>query len=143
MLDHRGEKARLESAKLLLDLASSWQRAQGNGPSLPLFLGGDFNSTPDGAAYKTITEPGKGMTDIFELVPGERRYGNEEITYTSFGEPGETPSRIDFLFVKDAENIRFFDVGVLSNRFDDKVYLSDHRAVVADMGVPRKVHNAA
>ncbi len=136
-LDHLGQRARRESAKLLVELAGSWQyQGPGGGPPVPLFLVGDFNSTPDDAAYKEITRPGTGMVDVSELISLEKRYGNREITYTSFGEPHETPKRIDFLFVKEtSSNTRVLTFGILSNQFDDKILLSDHRAVVADLEV--------
>lgn len=139
-LDHRGEVARRESAGVLLSLAAEWSMAGGDVGVLPVFLGGDFNSTPDGGAYKAITEPEKGhpgMVDVSTLISKDKWYGNGDITYTSFGEPDETPQRIDFLFVKDpAAKVKFVTFGVLSNRFDDLVFLSDHRAVVADVEIP-------
>jgi len=135
--DHRGKTARRESAKLLLELSSRWQECEGEeGSRLPLFLGGDFNSTPDGGAYKVITTSAGAMTDIATLVPEDRRYGNSQITYTSFGEPEETPKRIDFLFSKETDGLRFLTFAILPNRFDDGVFLSDHRAVVADVDIP-------
>lgn len=135
--DHRGLKAREESAKLILKLTDAWVGdviATGHGRP-PVFLGGDFNSTPADKAYQTMTAHGSGMTDISTLVPEDRRYGNE-LTYSSFGEPGEVPKRIDFLFVKDTSGIKFLTFGVLANRFDDGIFLSDHRATIADMELP-------
>jgi endonuclease/exonuclease/phosphatase family metal-dependent hydrolase len=136
--DHRGEVAREESARLLLRLARvrAWAGEPVSEPSPPLFLSGDFNSTPAGRAYKVLTEKDSGMRDISDLVPEDAKYGNQEITFTSFGSPNEQPSRIDFLFARGAGNIRFSTFGILPNRFDDKVYLSDHRPVVADMEIP-------
>lgn len=137
--DHIGVTAREESAKLILRLADSWAgefSKYGKGRP-PVFLGGDFNSTPEDKAYQTMTAPGSGMTDISTLIPEERRYGNT-LTYTSFDEPDEEPSRIDFLFVKDTTDIKFLTYGVLANRFDDGVFISDHRAVMADMDIPVK-----
>ncbi len=133
-LDHVGEQARQESSKLLLQLVADWQRAAGDG--VPLFLGGDFNSAPDGGAYRVITAPGTGMTDLSDLVPAERRYGNHDITYTTFGEAGQTARRIDFLFANETKCLDVVGFGILPNRFDDGVYLSDHRAVFADMEIP-------
>lgn len=135
--DHIGVKAREESAKLILKLADSWvgEFSRSGKGKPPVFLGGDFNSTPEDKAYQTMTAPGTGMTDISTLIPEERRYGNL-LTYTSFNEPNEQPSRIDFLFVKDTADIKFLTYGVLANRFDDGVFLSDHRAVMADMEIP-------
>lgn len=130
-LDHRGEQAREESAKLLLKLANAWYRPD---MAIPVFLGGDFNSTPEGRGYKEITRPDDGMTDIRDLIPKEQRYGHDEITYTSFaGE--ERQIRIDFLFTFPSKALRFKNYGILPNCFDDKVFLSDHRAVVADVDI--------
>ncbi|KAK4203105.1 Endonuclease/exonuclease/phosphatase [Triangularia verruculosa] len=131
--DHRGRTAREESAKLLLEISRSWTTSATGGTQVPAILGGDFNSTPSDGAYKVLAAPGSGMLDISQLVPESDRYGNQDITYTSFGEPDETPQRIDFLFVRDPQKLAFRNFGILPNRFDDMVYLSDHRALVADM----------
>jgi len=134
--DHRGVIARKESAKLLLRLASQWALGEHGEDTVPVLLGGDFNSTPTESAYKEMTEPGSGMVDARDLVPKERRYGNEN-TYSSFGEPGEHAGRIDFLFVRDPGGlVKVMTYGVLANRFDDEIYLSDHRPVVADVEIP-------
>lgn len=136
--DHIGVKAREESSKLILKLAESWINEgddDENGPRPTAFLAGDFNSTPEDKGYRTITGPESGMKDIFTLVPSQERYGNEH-TYTSFGDPDKKPTRIDFLFAKDTRGVYFLTFGVLSNIFEDKVYLSDHRAIVADMYIP-------
>lgn len=135
--DHRGLKAREESARLILKLTDAWitdASAQGHARP-PVLLGGDFNSTPADKAYQTMTAHGTGMTDISVLIARDHRYGNE-VTYSSFGEPGEVPKRIDFLFVKNTSGIKFLTFGVLANRFDDGIYLSDHRATIADMEIP-------
>lgn len=133
--DHQGVIAREESAKLLLRIAREWTEGASGKPPTALLLAGDFNSTPEDNAYKTMVAPGSGMVDVSTKVPKEKRYGNH-ITYTSFDEPSETPKRIDFLFVKDPSPASVKTFGVLSNKFDDDVYLSDHRPVVADVEVP-------
>jgi endonuclease/exonuclease/phosphatase family metal-dependent hydrolase len=134
--DHKGEVAREESARVLLELARTWPGECAPGLSTPVFLGGDFNSTPTARAYKVLTEPGIGMRDIFTILPADAKYGNREITFTSFDDSNEHPARIDFLFVRDLGNLHFLSFGILSNKFDDGVYLSDHRPVVADVEVP-------
>ncbi|KXX73674.1 Nocturnin [Madurella mycetomatis] len=131
-LDHRGEIAREESARLLLKLARTWP----GDPHVPVFLGGDLNSKPSGGAYKILASPSSGMTDISDIVQDDAKYGHGEITYTSFGETDGEPRRIDFLFVRSRESLNFLTYSILSNRFDDMVYLSDHRPVVADVEVP-------
>ncbi|KAK4457006.1 Endonuclease/exonuclease/phosphatase [Cladorrhinum samala] len=135
-LDHRGKLAREESARLLLEIAHTWTKPITTDLRTPLFLGGDFNSTPTDEAYKVLTSAGSGMADISNLVPKDSQYGNPDITYTSFGEPDDKPQRIDFLFVQDPRELKFLTFGILSNRFDDMIYLSDHRAVVADVELP-------
>ncbi|EGX91476.1 endonuclease/exonuclease/phosphatase [Cordyceps militaris CM01] len=130
--DHVGVRARENSARLLIAIAREWSgRAEG----AAVLVGGDFNSTPDDGAYKVMVAEGSGMSDISDLVAPEDRYGNH-LTYTSFGEPGEGPQRIDFLFIQEPRAAVIKSFGVLPNSFDDKVRLSDHRPVVADMDVP-------
>ncbi|CAK7205065.1 hypothetical protein SEUCBS139899_007830 [Sporothrix eucalyptigena] len=160
--DHRGEKARLNSVRLILDLAKRWRESLPDSdtaddrlhepgtlddPYVPTFLAGDFNSEPTDGAYKAITSADS-MVDLSTLLEPRKHYGHSKYTYTSFGEPGEVPKIIDFLFVDDFSlrlhrryatpdatkgkvEVRTF--GVLSNRFDDNVYLSDHRPVVSDV----------
>ncbi|KAH6841010.1 Endonuclease/exonuclease/phosphatase [Chaetomium sp. MPI-CAGE-AT-0009] len=135
-LDHTGEVAREQSARLLLELARTWPGEHAPEPSTPVFLGGDLNSTPTGRAYKVLTEPGLGMRDISDILPRYAKYGNKEITFTSFGDRNEHPARIDFLFARELGGLRFLSFGILPNKFDDGVYLSDHRPVVADVEVP-------
>ncbi|KAF9870806.1 endonuclease/Exonuclease/phosphatase [Colletotrichum karsti] len=133
--DHIGVRAREESAKLLLKIARDWSNGANGKPPTTVLLAGDFNSTPEDNAYKTMVAPDSGMVDVFTTVPKEKRYGNE-ITYTSFDEPNEKPTRIDFLFVQDPSPATIRTFGVLSNKFDDDVFLSDHRPVVADVEIP-------
>ncbi|KAK0626440.1 Endonuclease/exonuclease/phosphatase [Immersiella caudata] len=137
-LDYRGNVARMESANLLLKFARSW----GEEEKAPVFLGGDFNSTPDTKVYERMINDKGGMKDVRELVKEEKRYGNDEVTYTTFGEEGEKAGRLDYLFVLEEEgkgaNVGYRDYGVLANRFDDGVYLSDHRPVVADVDLSVK-----
>ncbi|KAL0932978.1 endonuclease exonuclease phosphatase family protein [Colletotrichum truncatum] len=133
--DHRGVVAREESAKLLLKIAREWSKGANGKPPTTLLLAGDFNSTPEDSAYKTMVAPDSGMVDVSARVPSDKRYGNE-ITYTSFDEPNEKPGRIDFVFIKDPSPATVRTFGVLSNKFDDGIYLSDHRPVVTDVEIP-------
>nr|CAD01106.1 hypothetical protein [Neurospora crassa] len=65
----------------------------------------------------------------------ELKYGNRDITYTSFGEPDEEPKTIDFLFVQRPPTLILRLFGILPNKFDDGVFLSDHRPIFVDMEV--------
>lgn len=144
--DHVGVKARERSAELVLSVVREAQKGddeEGRPRPRPklVVLGGDLNSLPDDPGYRTLTAPGSGMVDVRERVAEDARYGNE-CTYSSFGEPGEGPKRIDFLFAAGPPGdaaVAGVDVatyGVLANRFDDGVYISDHRPVVADLEIP-------
>lgn len=127
-LDHQGIEARRMSAKILLAAIDKF------GEDLPqslLLLAGDFNSTPDDDAYKIMTTDSN-MVDVSTAVSREKRYGNE-LTYTSFGYVDNTPSRIDYIFARRHKSARTSSYAVLANRFDDGVYISDHRACVADV----------
>ncbi|KAF5020181.1 hypothetical protein F66182_7799 [Fusarium sp. NRRL 66182] len=130
--DHIGAKARQHSAELLVQFAREWGTA-GDRNASAVLIGGDFNSEPDDGAYKAITTPGSGISDVSDLVPKHAHYGNET-TYTGFGELWG-PSRIDFLFIQEPRTARVKTFGVLSNRFDDGVHVSDHRPVVSDLDI--------
>ncbi|CAH0018325.1 unnamed protein product [Clonostachys rhizophaga] len=131
--DHMGAIAREHSADLLIKFAKEWSAASEADVSAVL-IGGDFNSAPDDDSYRRMTAPGSGMSDIADLVPDSRKYGNR-LTYTSFGEPEYGSARIDFLFIKEPRTALVKSYGVLANQFEDGVLISDHRPVVADLEV--------
>jgi endonuclease/exonuclease/phosphatase family metal-dependent hydrolase len=97
-----------------------------------VLLGGDFNSPPDDEAYQIMTSPDSIMEDIGVQTPKSKHYGNE-VTFTSFGYVDNKPSRIDFIFSRKGDAVIYQTYAVLANRFDDGIYLSDHRACVADV----------
>ncbi|GAB5586634.1 hypothetical protein Unana1_01534 [Umbelopsis nana] len=56
-------------------------------------------------------------------------YGHQ-LTFTGFGAAGEDPpARIDYILY--ANNIKATRYAVLENRYDDNLYISDHRPVMA------------
>ncbi|KAH7362884.1 endonuclease/exonuclease/phosphatase family protein [Plectosphaerella cucumerina] len=133
--DHIGEVARQKSAGLILKIAREARAGEtGTRPADVVLLGGDFNSRPGDRAYQTMVAKDSGMVDIRNDVPPESRYGNE-MTYTSFDEPEWWPMRIDFLFLGVPSDTKSLTFGVLENKFDDGVFISDHRPVVADLEV--------
>lgn len=123
--DHRGEKARIESAKLLL---ARIPKIAGNAPFV---VTGDFNAKEDTNVYKILT--GKEDVGAFELL--DARYvsinghfgGNS--TFNSFKEL-EPDRRIDYIFV--GENIKVIEHGILSDRWDG-LWASDHLPVLAEI----------
>lgn len=135
-LDDQGIISRLESAKLIAERAQVLSDIGGD-RSVPVFLAGDFNSEPSQEAYEYITQNGT-FSDTFDLVPVVEHYG-DNTTFTGFGFEDEAPKRIDFVFTQYKGNNplstpwEVLDYAVLPNRFDDGVFSSDHRAVVANM----------
>ncbi|EFQ34576.1 endonuclease/Exonuclease/phosphatase [Colletotrichum graminicola] len=134
--DHEGQTARERSAELLVRLAKGWE--SGSGPedtAVPVFLGGDLNVEPDNAAYKTLVAEGN-LRDASDVVPEAHRTGHSK-TYTAFTDVDWDDMLIDHLFVRDpaARGIKFLSHAVLPNRFDDRLFISDHRPVVLDAQV--------
>ena len=139
-LDDTGHVSRLHAARIIKQQIRQHMNQGPQRPSIPAFLAGDFNSEPDEEAYLEMTDAQSPMQDVFELVPADRRYG-ETYSYTSF-DPEMRASRIDFLFLSkakgsssngEANSWSVAAYGVLPNRFEDGVFNSDHRAVVADI----------
>lgn len=128
-LDNRSATARRESAKLLLFGVEAYTLLKL--PALILIVG-DFNSPVDDGAYQLLTSSDSTVEDVCLQIPEQERHGNE-ITYTSFGHVDNHPVRIDFIFARKGDKVKYRTYGVLANRFDDGVYLSDHRACIADM----------
>ncbi|KAH7412844.1 Endonuclease/exonuclease/phosphatase [Cadophora sp. MPI-SDFR-AT-0126] len=127
--DHEGVKSRRESAKLILAVVKTLTDTE---KPAAVLLAGDFNSPPDDDGYKIMTSPESTMEDICLQVPKEKRSGNEN-TFTSFGYVDRKMSRIDFIFSRKCDKIKYLMYGVMANRFDDGIILSDHRACVADV----------
>ena len=139
-MDHVGKIARLESAKLIvgevekvhkiasriLNKPMAWVKRE-----VAVFLSGDFNSESSQEAYRVLNSADSPIRDLRDLVPECRRYGHKK-TYTGFG-PDERQTRIDFLFVGKGQRWDPRMYAVVESRFDDRVFCSDHRAVVGDL----------
>lgn len=125
--DHIGEKARQESAKLIL---SNISKIAGN--KIPYVLTGDFNVVEDSEPYKILT--GKSI-EKFPLILKDARYesrnshfgGNS--TFSGFKEL-EPNRKIDYIFVKDGTKV--FEHGILSDLWNGK-WASDHLPVLAEI----------
>jgi endonuclease/exonuclease/phosphatase family metal-dependent hydrolase len=137
-LDDQGEVSRRESAEVILRECRA-RRERWDVDAV--VLGGDLNSEVDGDAYPIIANFGEsGVVDVRMLAGEEQVYG-EENTFTGFDGRGDGDGlkRIDFLFLGTKEGNDFDPnmpgYAVLPNRFEDGVYLSDHRAVVADLAI--------
>ncbi len=104
-LDHRGERARMESMKLLLE------KSRGLAGGEPLFLVGDFNTDQHSEAYRILTVEGA-LDDSAERA--EVRYLLNG-TANRFDPDAGTESRIDHVFVSPGVKVRRF--GVLTDSY--------------------------
>jgi endonuclease/exonuclease/phosphatase family metal-dependent hydrolase len=137
--DDQGTTSRRESAKLVLKIVDEVTNpSNSSSPShrLPVFLGGDLNSEPSGEAFQILNAPNSPLQDIKELATWS--YGDIN-TFTGF--QGIEKTLIDHVMVgrkpdETAGNETNWVVKgytVLSNKFEDGVYNSDHRCVVGDV----------
>ncbi|KAK3380835.1 endonuclease/Exonuclease/phosphatase [Podospora didyma] len=140
--DHVGQVARENSASLLIKIANDWSKTNDTATpnkTVPVFLAGDLNIQPNNKAYSTLIAPASEgrMKDIKDLVPVAKWYGNNK-TFTGFTSSKTDDTRIDYIFARDPvkAGFKFLSYGVLTNSFDDGVYISDHRPVVVDALLP-------
>lgn len=127
--DHRGEVARTESARLLLNRVSEIAR------DIPVVVTGDFNFVESSAGYQILTGKSSGESVASKSVLRDARYISQHghhgptSTYNEFKAlvPG---SKIDYVFVKG--NIRVVQHGVLSDTWDGR-FPSDHLPVLAEI----------
>ena len=124
--DHRGERARTESARLLL--ARIGQIAG----ELPVVVTGDFNFTESAEGYQVLT--GKNANSSRSVLRdaryiSERQHHGPTSTFNDFKAlvPGRT---IDFVFVKGT--IHVLQHGALSDTWDGR-FPSDHIPVLAEI----------
>jgi endonuclease/exonuclease/phosphatase family metal-dependent hydrolase len=116
-LDHRGDKARKKSVKLL------WKKIEGkNLKNDPVILTGDFNLEPDSKGIQYMSQ----QLNDSKKISKEGAFGPEK-TFNAY-EFHEPPiSRIDYVFT--GEKIEVLKYGVLNNSYDQK-YPSDHFPVM-------------
>lgn len=157
-LDNAGSEARERSIGIILGVVervrTDWSQDDVNFDGqitgktpLNYFLAGDFNSFPTQEAYKAVVASDK-MVDTYDAVPKVRRYG-DDITFTGFQPDTDVDEdekgRIDFVWFGPKSSVRtaltstaelpswcIEGYTVLPNVFDDGIFCSDHRAVVAD-----------
>lgn len=140
-LDDQGAESRVEAAKIILQQIDDYTTGQWKDNIRGVFFAGDLNSMPGGQAYRLFNGSTSSVKDLRDAVPSHRRYGHES-TFSGFGNVAE--QRIDFIHLgprnreaTGGTNMhlpwKVEGYGVLENRFDDGVYISDHRAVVADV----------
>ncbi|MBQ1552850.1 MAG: endonuclease/exonuclease/phosphatase family protein [Clostridia bacterium] len=120
--DHRGPKARVEGAKLIVE------RANALFPDKNVILTGDFNDFPDSEMYKVITTGG--FYDTRTLAKDSDVRG----TFTDFDniDTSDGTQTIDYIFTNNKNaDVRSFKV--IHDRLPDGSAPSDHDAVIADI----------
>jgi len=118
--DHIGNKARSESAKLILQKIKEL-----NTDNLPVILMGDFNLTPDKEPISLITAKLNDSRAISKKEP----YGPVG-TFNSFKFDAPMKDRIDYIFVSDKIEVKRY--AVLTDSKDQR-YPSDHQPVLVTL----------
>ena len=124
-MDHRGVKARSESAKLVI------RKIQDHHPKLPAILTGDFNVDQTHESYATLTAP-KVIFDSYEIA--QVRYAPNG-TINGFKCDRMTQSRIDHVFVTDDFEVERY--GVLTDTY--RVKRSGEQKQVKDANFPHEI----
>jgi endonuclease/exonuclease/phosphatase family metal-dependent hydrolase len=128
--DHIGEKARHESAKLLLQKIGEITKGE------PVIVTGDFNATENSLAYEMLTKGGiddnpqslsRPLIDA-KNVSTHAHHG-PNWTFHGFETAVDRP-RIDYIFI--SKNVQVERHGVLSDRWNGR-YPSDHLPVLAEL----------
>jgi len=128
--DHMGEKARVESARLI----KRWLLANVSSRRFPVIITGDFNCTPEEEPYKLLTQSnleGPALVDVYcqSLTPP---YGSS-FTFNGFQDRVFPGQRIDYIF--GLKISRVLRCGILSVHWDGR-YSSDHFPVLAEVELP-------
>lgn len=125
-LDHVGERARAESARLIR------RRLAELAPAGPLVVTGDFNALPDSEPLRTLLSPdARPRLRDAHAISAEPPYGPAS-TWNGFRAlvPGR---RIDFVLV--GEGVRVLEHAVLTDRLPSGRFPSDHLPVLAEIVV--------
>ncbi len=122
--DHRGDKARIESAKLLKAKLKELSN------DLQIILSGDFNLTPDSEGINTLKEPNGEHTLLDSKSISKYNYGPDWTSCGFDNRPFERRKIIDYIFVNRITKILRY--AVLSERLED-LYLSDHCPVFVQL----------
>lgn len=126
-LDHVGEKARSQSAELLL---SKIEELAGDHP---VVLTGDFNCTIDDGPYFILTRNQGGMSSLTDIhnISQTMPYGSTQ-TFNGFKNELRPDYRIDFIFVCNISQV--LRHGVISEKWNGR-FVSDHYPVMAEISL--------
>lgn len=119
--DHRGDVARLESSKLILQKIK-----EVNKENRAVVLTGDFNLTDQEEGIQVITDQ---MLDT-HVVAGENAFGPKG-SFNGFHFEKPVTKKIDYVFISK-DGFKVLKSGILSDSQDCK-YPSDHFPVLVDL----------
>lgn len=118
-LDHMGETARYEQAKIITRWLSDL--------NCPVILMGDFNDRPDSDVHRLLASPNTGLKDTWQLLGNEE--GASSFTHHDFhGAPRKT--RMDWILVTPEFRTTRAEI-VRDHRGES--YPSDHFPYMVDM----------
>lgn len=128
-LDHRGETARLEGARLVAARLAELRR-----PGETVVVAGDFNCAPGSAPVGAFAEAG--YVDLFETAGGAAPGDPASWTFHAFtGEPSAAHRRIDWIMMLAGAPAMRASRAVVIRDAEPPVYPSDHFPVVVDLEV--------
>ncbi|MCX2741680.1 endonuclease/exonuclease/phosphatase family protein [Pontibacter anaerobius] len=119
--DHRGEKARTESVKLIQ------QKIKEIAGKAPVILAGDFNFSQKDEKY-TAMSTGSNLTPAFQLA--DKRYAPRG-TFNGFEANRHTDERIDHIWL--SSDFKVARYGILTDTYANGLFPSDHFPVVAEV----------
>ena len=124
--DHKGETARLESAKLLVS------KVKEIAADYPSFCTGDYNTDQTSAPYQIII-----MSDLMDSYSkAQYRSGDGVRSYNGYSQATATSSssRIDHIFV--SRGTKVYTWSLLCKSYDGK-FASDHNPIVIQWSLHR------
>lgn len=121
--DHIGKRARIESAKLIVDRMQSFTN------NYPVILVGDLNSAPqDTAMYNAITNYliDTAVSAKVKSIPTDGTFNGYNMNTINF----PASQKIDYILYRKMNALNY---RVLNKRYNDLSYPSDHFPVMCDM----------
>jgi endonuclease/exonuclease/phosphatase family metal-dependent hydrolase len=122
--DHRGQQARIESARLMVDRIAAVPR------DIPVIVTGDLNVRETSEAYAVFAET-PGLHDA--RYTSETGHEGPTATFNNWEELRPPESRIDYIFVRDGIRVRSH--AILDDRYDGR-FPSDDLPVLAEVVLP-------
>jgi len=119
--DHEGRVARLESAKLLINLVEELKAKQ----QVPVIITGDFNATAEEDTIQLLEKSLNEATSVSMTKP----YG-EKATWNGFNFNSKPKKQIDYIFFDKISKLKVRKFITINDFYDFK-YPSDHLPIMA------------